>query len=104
MKQYKDMKYKLKASIYTEHYVTTPELRATNNHVLYESDNKPDCKAARENFATRLQSQGYILNQSLPGIALNHPEKEVTVILSIDSEMHFSPSDYERLLNDMTVT
>lgn len=97
------MKYKVTASIYTKHYVTTPELRATNNHVLYESDDKPDCYTARENFATRLQSQGYILNRNLPGIALEHPEKEVTVILRIDSEIHFSPSDYERLLRDITV-
>lgn len=97
------MKYKVTASIYTRHYVKTPELSATNNHVLYESDDKPDCKAARENFATRLQSQGFKLNRSLPGIALDHPEKEVTVILRIDSETHFSPSDYERLLKDITV-
>lgn len=97
------MRYKLTASIYTDHYVATPELRATNNHVLHESDSKPDCEAARENFAARLQSQGYILNRSLPGTALDHPEKEASVILRIDSETRISPSDYERLLREMTL-
>ena len=97
------MRYKLTASIYTTHYVATPELRATNNHVLYESDSKSDCKTARENFAARLQSQGYTLNRSLPGTALDHPEKEASVILQIDSETHISQSDYEKLLREMTL-
>ena len=97
------MRYKLTASIYTDHYMATPELRATSNHVLYKSDSRSDCEIARENFATRLRSQGYTLNQNLPGIALDHPEKEATVILRIDSETDISPSKYEKLLKEMTL-
>lgn len=97
------MGYKLTASIYTTHYVATPELRATNSHVLHKSDSKSDCEIARENFAARLLSQGYTLNRNLPGTALDHPEKEASVILQIDSETDISPSRYEKLLREMTL-